>query len=370
MSASEESTTPQGQAWDSPRNLAAARQPRSPQAQPAYAELLHFFNESLDLLCIAGFDGYFKRLNSAWQPSMGWTVEQLQARPFVHFVHPDDRQATLAEVAALATGRLTVSFENRYRCKDGSYKWLQWTASPLPARQQIYAIAHDMTGQRRLERGILAATDREKERLGRELHDGLCQNLAGIAAIAMTLSRKLAARSRPESADAAEITRLINQTTKHARDLARGLTPVHLVGIGLAAALQGLALNVQALFHRTCKFRCNCPSLRLAEEVEVHLLRIAQEATHNAMTHGRAKRIGISLALSEGTVRLGIRDDGIGVRETAQKPTGIGLETMAYRARLIGGTLRVQRQAPRGTLVTCVFTLSAKNVERKPHGET
>jgi PAS domain S-box-containing protein len=370
MRASRESTAPQAQTGVGPCKPISAWQPRSRQAQPADAELLHFFNESLDLLCIAGSDGYFKRLNPAWQPSMGWTVEELQARPFVHFVHPDDREATLAEVAALATGRLTVSFENRYRCKDGSYKWLEWTASPLPARQQIYAIARDMTGQRRLERGILAATDREKERLGRELHDGLCQNLAGIAAIATMLSRKLAVRSRPESADAAEITRLINQTTKHARDLARGLTPVHLVGIGLAAALQGLALNVQALFHRTCKFHCKRTSLRLAEEVEVHGFRIAQEAVNNALTHGQAKRIGICLAVLRETVRLAIRDDGVGIREKAHKPIGIGLETMAYRARLIGGTLRVQRQAPRGTLVTCVFPLSAKNVERKPYGET
>ena len=114
----------------------------------------------------------------------------------------------------------------------------------------------------------------------------------------------------------------------------------------------------------------DCPVLRLAEEAEAHLFRIAQEATHNAITHGRAKHIGISLAWLHGTFRLAIRDDGVGIRETAHRPTGIGLETMAYRARLIGGTLRVQRRAPRGTLVTCVFPLPAKNVEGKPHGQT
>ena len=364
------SKAPRAQTVIGRRKPATGRPPPSPEAQPAYEELLHFFDESPDLLCIAGFDGYFKQLNPVWQASLGWTVEELRARPFLDFVHRDDRAATLEEVAKLATGKPTISFENRCHCKDGSHRWLQWTASPLPVRQQIYAIGRDVTGQKRLEREILAATDLEKERLGRELHDGLCQNLAGIAALTTTLSRKLAARSSPESADAAEIIGLINQATKHARDLARGLTPVHLHGIGLAAALQGLALNVRALFHLTCTFRCNCPSLRLAQEVESHLFRIAQEAANNAITHGQAKHIGISLALLHGTVTLSIRDDGVGIREAAQKPAGIGLETMAYRARLIGATLRVQRRAPRGTRGTCVFPLPANIVEPNPHGQT
>ena len=106
--------------------------PRLPsRAQPAYEELHHFFNESMDLLCIAGFDGRFKRLNPAWQPALGWTLAELQARPFLDFVHPDDRPASLAEMEKLATGGATITFENRYHCKDGSWKCLQWTAQPF-----------------------------------------------------------------------------------------------------------------------------------------------------------------------------------------------------------------------------------------------
>jgi PAS domain S-box-containing protein len=100
-------------------------------AQPTADELLHFFNQSPDLLCIAGFDGIFKRLNPAWSPLLGWTNEELQARPFLDFVHPEDRAATLAVMDQLDAGTTTLSFENRYRCKDGSWKWLRWTASPL-----------------------------------------------------------------------------------------------------------------------------------------------------------------------------------------------------------------------------------------------
>ena len=99
-------------------------------------------------------------------------------------MHPDDRDATLAALGTLAEGEESVfEFENRYRHRDGSYRWLRWNARPLPGRRRIYATARDVTRQKRLEREILEIVDREKERLGRELHDGLCQTLAGIAAL-------------------------------------------------------------------------------------------------------------------------------------------------------------------------------------------
>ena len=179
------------------RKRLARLEPLSTRTQRAEEELSGFFAQSLDMLCIAGLDGYFTRLNPAWKRTLGWTLEELQARPFLDFVHPDDRQATLAQVGVLAAGAPTIAFENRYRCKDGPYRWLQWNARSLPDRRLIYATARDVTDQKRLERQILDIGDREKERLGRELHDGLCQNLAGIAALSAALSRKLAAGVEP-----------------------------------------------------------------------------------------------------------------------------------------------------------------------------
>ena len=135
--------------------MGARLKPLPPQAQPAYEELLRFFNASVDLLCVAGFDGKFKRLNPAWQPALGWTLAELTARPFLDFVHLDDRPATTAEFKKLVFGEPTITFENRYQCKDGSCKWLQWTARPLPNQQAIYGIARDVTWQKRLEGEIL-----------------------------------------------------------------------------------------------------------------------------------------------------------------------------------------------------------------------
>jgi PAS domain S-box-containing protein len=118
-----------------------------------------FFTLSLDPLCIAGFDGYFKRLNPAWERIFGFTVEELTARPFLDFVHPDDREPTVSQSDNLAAGDTCTSFENRYLCKDGSYKWLLWNATPLPERQEIYAVGHDISERRQTEEALREAKE-------------------------------------------------------------------------------------------------------------------------------------------------------------------------------------------------------------------
>jgi twitching motility protein PilJ len=111
----------------------------------AEAERDRFFTLSLDLLCIADFDGNFKRVNPAWAKTLGYTLEELQGQPFLDFVHPDDREQTIAEAANIAAGLETIAFENRYRCKDGSYKWLSWKSRPLLEEKLMYAVARDIT---------------------------------------------------------------------------------------------------------------------------------------------------------------------------------------------------------------------------------
>ena len=112
----------------------------------------HFFLLALDLLCVAGFDGYFKDLNPAWETTLGWTVEELCARPHHEFLHPEDREASLANAKILVPSNDTkTTFVNRFRCKDGSYRRLFWNATAVPSQGLIYAIARDITEQQRLE---------------------------------------------------------------------------------------------------------------------------------------------------------------------------------------------------------------------------
>jgi two-component system, sensor histidine kinase and response regulator len=123
---------------------------------PSEDDLREFIDLSLNLLCIAGIDGYFKHVNPAWETTFGYTREELLSRPYLDLVHPDDREATTAEAAKIASGRSTLSFENRYRCKDGSYKWLLWSAVVRAEKGLIYAIARDVT-ERKCEEARLAA---------------------------------------------------------------------------------------------------------------------------------------------------------------------------------------------------------------------
>jgi PAS domain S-box-containing protein len=110
-----------------------------------------FFTLSLDMLCISGFDGVFQRLNPAWERILGFTVEELTSAPFLDFVHPEDHAVTLAEMEKLAASQITVNFENRYRCKDGTYRWFIWTAAPFASQQLIYAAARDITERKQIE---------------------------------------------------------------------------------------------------------------------------------------------------------------------------------------------------------------------------
>ncbi|HZO23275.1 MAG TPA: PAS domain S-box protein, partial [Steroidobacteraceae bacterium] len=133
-----------------------------------------FFDVSLDLLCIAGMDGYFKRINPAFSQTLGWSDEELIARPFVDFVHPDDMAATLLEVQKLAAGQRTLHFENRYRCKDGSWRWLAWRTMPQPDGL-LYASARDITEQREAEK--------EMRRLNADLELRVEERTAALAAL-------------------------------------------------------------------------------------------------------------------------------------------------------------------------------------------
>ena len=135
----------------------------------AERQLDRFFRLSLDMLCIAGFDGFFKHLNPAWERTLGFTTVELLAKPYLDFVYPEDREATLREAQKLTTGADTISFTNRYLCKDGSHKWLGWNATPMLDEQLIYAIARDIT-EMKLAQAVLIRAREEEARSKSEMH--------------------------------------------------------------------------------------------------------------------------------------------------------------------------------------------------------
>src|SRR4029077_5967684 len=132
----------------------------------AEEDLDRFFALSLDMLCIAGFDGFFRRINPAWQRTLGFTDAELYAKPYLDFVHPTDREKTLAVAGQIAGGASALRFENRYQCRDGTYRWFSWTAVPYADEQLIFAVARDITKRKEADDRLnqyARALDRARE---------------------------------------------------------------------------------------------------------------------------------------------------------------------------------------------------------------
>ncbi len=126
-----------------------------------------FFEIAIDLLCLLDFNGYFKRLNPAWERTLGFSRKELMSRPFIEFVHPDDRERTLRQNSAVRAGGQALAFENRYLCKDGSFRWLLWNAAPAIDEQTVYSVARDVTRWKQ--------SQEEREALVRDLQTALSE---------------------------------------------------------------------------------------------------------------------------------------------------------------------------------------------------
>jgi signal transduction histidine kinase len=245
----------------------------------------------------------------------------------------------------------------------GSFLLVAWTASALRAKSDMAAARIALLEHsRQLEREIINISEESQRRIGQDLHDGVCQVLAALSCSAASLRTDLENRSLPAEANtAAELAHLLQAAVVETRDLARSLVPAHINEVGLGAALEALAQSVTRLHRVNCTFESRGRETPGAEDVSIHLYRIAQEAVSNAIKHGKAKNIRLSLLQAADRWTLRITDDGSGISATPPK-SGMGLAVMAYRARVTGGDLALERPAAGGTRVTC--TMPAK--EREP----
>ena len=222
------------------------------------------------------------------------------------------------------------------------------------------ALQHESAERQRMARDMLEVSDREQQRIGQDLHDGLGQLLAGMAFLGQVLAQKLARQGRAEAAQATQLVQLANKAMTWARELVHGLSPVELEGDGFIVALQDLAIQAEHLFGITCQVTCDRLPPMPDRTVATHLYRIAQEAVSNAVKHGQARHIVLALTTGQHSTTLTIHDDGIGFQEGANKPTGMGLRSMHYRASMLGASLAIHSNASSGTTVVCEW----------PHPET
>lgn len=326
------------------------------------AELERFFTCALDLLCIANTDGYFLRLNREWEKVLGFSLDELEGARFLDFVHPNDLSATLSALSKLETQHEVPNFTNRYRCKDGGYRWIEWRSSPYGTL--IYASARDITAQKHAEEALhhsyaqlreltarIAETEEnERRRLARELHDQVGQTLTALnlnlTIIQGQLPGDTPAKVRIRLTDTQQ---LVEETTRIIRSIMTELRPAVLDDYGVFAALRWYAEQFARRTNIVVNVRGKELEQRLASSVETALFRITQEALTNILKHAQATEATVMLEMVDVNLVLTIQDNGIGFEPTALSPHGLGLAAMRERAMAIGGQFTLHTSPHQGT---------------------
>jgi signal transduction histidine kinase len=221
-------------------------------------------------------------------------------------------------------------------------------------------LLHEEMSQRRVaEKEILHISGREQRRLGEDLHDGLCQTLAGLRLLSSDLKESLKDQGLPSWAEIDRMEGLLGEALTQADAVARGLYPAELETQGLTAALRELAARMSSLYRVSCRFRSAGPVPVGDSAAALHVYRIAQEAVMNAVKSGKARRITVRMSERGGFSALSVTDDGVGLAGSRPRQ-GMGFKMMSYRARMIGADFAIRSRPGGCTRVTCSFRPESK----------
>jgi PAS domain S-box-containing protein len=295
-------------------------------------------------------DGRITTWNGGAARLHGYVAAEILGQPVGWLLPPDRIEEHVGLMERLVRGERVENLETRRRHRDGSERDVSLTISPLRDETGeivgASTIARDITHRRRLEREVAQASHLEQQRIARELHDHLGAYLAGLAFRMKSLAEVLQRRAAPEADQARELVQLTNEAISQVRVFSHLLAPVEVATGGLAAGLPRLGAEVERLFGITCDVRMNPGLPVLSEEGAMHLYRIAQEASRNAVQHGGARRIEIRLQQDGGDfLVLTVRNDGRPWDPGAGAGQGLGLRIMHYRAGVLGGSLAIQSGA-------------------------
>lgn len=300
------------------------------------------------------FDRMFRRTRGEL---LGRHLDQLACDPPL-----DRRIAEFADDLGSRSGAPLVCELTVHGAREGvGTLFVEATVTSLLLGGERYwlTMLQDATARRQLEREVLEVSNREQQRIGNDLHDGLGQELTGIALLLRGLENR-AEREAPSLSPAIEeVALLVNDAIFTTRALARGLSPVTFDRGGLAFALEELARRLSAMFH--IDVRCEADHSfdgKLASTNALHLYRIAQEAVTNAAQHGHAKLLSISLGREGDRGLLRIEDNGSGFTPAQHQSKGLGLRIMHYRTQMMAGSLRIDSARPGGTVICCRFPIA------------
>ncbi len=360
------------------------------RAEEARARLAAIVESSDDAIISKDLNGIITTWNEGAERLFGYTAQEVVGKPVTILMPPERFNEELGILERIRHGESIEHYETIRRRKDGTLLDISLTISPvIDGSQKIIGaskIARDITQRkrmeeelakwritlesrvaeqtrqlqtegverRRLEAEVAGAAEAEQERLGQELHDGLGQELTGIAMMLDVLKMNLTKAAPKQASEAQRLGMMLRGSADKARQLAKGFYPVEIEKYGLLVALQELARRNQERFGMSCTVQAgeDAPA-GLQDGRAIQLYRIAQEALHNAAKHAKAKNIFVSLTTQNGAWTLTVKDDGIGLPSDAQAANGMGLRIMRYRAHMIGGTLSVRNDKGGGVIVSC-----------------
>ncbi|MDR3401103.1 MAG: response regulator [Chthoniobacter sp.] len=294
-------------------------------------------------------DGEILEVNKALCELLDFAPKELLHRNIFGAEGAVFKQEVRDQVSQIEPGGAVRCFTQLLR-RDG--RLIEAEVSLREDRGEIFGFVHDISEQRRLEREVLHITMEERHQFGRELHDGLGQQLTALELMTHTLGRELKTAAPELAKSAWEITKYIRRAITQTRELAHGLSPVAAEGEGLMQALQDLA-QMTASTGTPCDFECAQPVKIHDPATAGHLYRIAQEAVTNALKHAKPKQIHLRLENRGGAVELTVEDTGRGLPRTNSRKDGMGLQVMHHRARLIGGHLAIHSISGKGTQIVC-----------------
>jgi PAS domain S-box-containing protein len=325
------------------------------RAERAIATQARMIESMLEGVAVLTERGVIEITNPAFDTLFGHRRGELIGREMSSLAgYPFEQPERWQAVAGETGGSLQVEFDGRHA--DGSLFAAAGVLSrfEVAGRNHSLVVLQDVSARKHLERAILEAVNREQYRIGNDLHDGLGQELTGVALMMRGVAGRLSSEYPPILPEIEGITRLVNNAIESTRALARGLSPVNLERGGLQDALEGLAMHASEIYgvKVTCTHRVKTTH-PLGAELANHLYRIAQEAVRNAVRHGQARSIRLHLHGARAKVRLTVTDDGVGMAVDPLDAAGMGLKIMRYRARILGGEVRFERNEPTGMRIVC-----------------
>lgn len=293
-------------------------------------------------------------LNPAFSKVFGWTSEECLGRKMDHFVPEENWKETDKMIQDILDGNTLSGTQTRRYKKSGEIVHVSISGATYRDRRgQLVGsviILRDITKSKALQKQVMDIADSERQRIGQDLHDDLCPHLIGIEGLSSALTADLEEAASPYRPLSEDILKLVRQAIGKSRGLAQGLCPVHTVAHGLETALQNLVDHMAMVSRIDCRFSCDKPISLKDNTVATHLFYIAQEAVNNAVKHAAARIISVELHIVKDSIQLCIKDDGRGIPAVLPK-SGIGLQIMQYRARMIGAGFTIESSSGGGTTV-------------------